>query len=86
MKKQIFTRDITPLVVDDNDDPTWLADVTEYELRIRNETAKALCNRAEIETMRYVLRVTIEKLKQKNAELARSEREADEIFNMLARA
>lgn len=45
-------------------DEEWLRNAVLYELDIRGKTVKQLSNSCDIEQMKYVLRVAIEKLEQ----------------------
>jgi len=45
-------------------DEVWLRDAVLYELDIRGKTVRQLSNSRDIEQMKYILRVAIEKLEQ----------------------
>jgi hypothetical protein len=44
-------------------DDNWLSDAMKYESEIRNKSVRELCNKKEVEQLRYTLRVALEKLK-----------------------
>lgn len=40
----------------------WLSDAIKYEREIRNKSVRDLCNKKEVEQLRYTLRVALEQL------------------------
>lgn len=43
-------------------DDRWTAEAIAYEKQLRSKSARELCNKKDVEQMRYTLRVALEKL------------------------